>query len=157
MDGQGIVIVKVSGTVVSFPVIDLWPCRSFKVLTCTRKIQGVEASENGWDDIVWTVAVESGNEILRCTGNYAEKEIGRSRVSIGGLTVLRSVSKSLKLLFCPSLYTCRMNPDITIVHFAVLVITVYRSVCFCRLCSILIRVKQGYNDYCAYTSCQQGW
>jgi len=41
-----------------------------------------------------------------------------------GLTVLRSISKSLKLLFYPSLCTFGMNLDITIMHFVVLIIII---------------------------------
>ena len=69
-------------TVVPSPLIDLLSSSLFKALTYTRKKQHIEATENGWDDTVRTVAVESGNEILCCTGNYVEKETGRGIVSI---------------------------------------------------------------------------
>jgi len=55
-------------------LIDLRSPSLLKALTYTRKNQYIEATENGWDDTVRTVAVESGNEILRCTGNYEEEK-----------------------------------------------------------------------------------
>jgi len=79
-----------------------------------------------------------------------------------GLTVLRSISKSLKLLFYPSLCTLGMNLDITIMHFVVLIIIIIIIIIVSDFryvspdCRILIRVKQGLM-MTACTSCQQGW
>jgi hypothetical protein len=87
------------------------------------------------------------------------RERDRKRRSIDrGLTVLRSISKSLKLLFYPSL--CILEWTLTL-HSCILWYWSSSSLSSLTFGMFLQTLpyshygKAGFNDECAYTSCQQ--